>query len=88
MFQHTVKPGSYAWRHLRPPPRRPPPHRINFGVIDDLFDVFEPLEEFEDFSAEDLLNAELTSFEMALLLMDMGLDPCDSSSDEEDLYSQ
>jgi E3 ubiquitin-protein ligase makorin len=86
-FQHTVKPGSYTWRHLRPPPRRPRPHRTNFVAMDDSFDVFEPLEGLEDYNAEDLFNEELTSLEMALLLMDMGFDTCDSSSDEEDFYS-
>ncbi|KAF5469716.1 hypothetical protein F2P56_010284, partial [Juglans regia] len=86
-YKHTVKPGSYTWRHHRPPPRRPPPHRTNFVAMDDLFDVFDPLEGLQDFSAEDLFDEELTSFEMALLLMDMGSDTCDSLSDEEDFYS-
>ena len=67
VFQHKVKPGSYTWRHHRPPPRRS-------GFVDDLFDMFNSME-------------ELTSLEMALLLRDLILDTSDSSSDEEDFYS-
>ncbi|XP_050284845.1 uncharacterized protein LOC126724294 isoform X2 [Quercus robur] len=77
---HKVKPGSYTWRHHRPPPRRS-------GFVDDLFDMFNSIEELT--ASETALDPmeELTSLEMALLLRDLILDTSDSSSDEEDFYS-
>ncbi|KAK4591867.1 hypothetical protein RGQ29_016360 [Quercus rubra] len=84
-YKHKVKPGSYTWRHHRPPPRRPPPRRS--GFVDDLFDMFNSIEELT--ASETALDPmeELTSLEMALLLRDLILDTSDSSSDEEDFYS-
>jgi E3 ubiquitin-protein ligase makorin len=87
VFQHMVKPGSYTWRHLRPPPRRPPPRRSGFVAMEDLFDMFDPIEELTSFETALDPMEELTSLEMALLLRDLILDTSDSSSDEEDLYS-
>ena len=80
VFQQKVKPGSYTWRHDRPPPRRS-------GFVDDLFDMFNSIEELT--ASETALDPmeELTSLEMALLLRDLILDTSDSSSDEEDFYS-
>ncbi|XP_050284854.1 uncharacterized protein LOC126724297 isoform X7 [Quercus robur] len=79
-YKHKVKPVSYTWRHHRPPPRRS-------GFVDDLFDMFNSIEELT--ASETALNPmeELTSLEMALLLRDLILDTSDSSSDEEDFYS-
>ena len=85
VFQHKVKPGSYTWRHHRPPPRRPPPRRS--GFVDDLFDMFNSIEELTDSEIALDPMEELTSLEMALLLRDLILDTSDSSSDEEDFYS-
>ena len=82
VFQHMVKPGSYTWRHLRPPPRR-----SGFVATEDLFDMFDPIEELISFETALDPMEELTSLEMALLLRDLILDTSDSSSDEEDLYS-
>ncbi|KAF3950710.1 hypothetical protein CMV_023566 [Castanea mollissima] len=64
-YKHKVKPGSYTWRHHRPPPRRS-------GFVDDLFDMFNSIEELT--ASETALDPmeELTSLEMALLLRDSG----------------
>ena len=81
VFQHTVKPGSYAWKYHRPPPRR-----SNVIDMDAIFDVFEQLiaeDEMNIFDAEDFENDDLSSMEMALLLMQLDFESSDSSSDEE-----
>lgn len=82
VFQHTVKPGSYVWKYRKLPPRRPTPRRSNVVDMDSIFDVFEHLDEMDDYSPEDLDTEDLNSFEMAFISMHLGF-PSDSSSDEE-----
>ena len=54
--------------------------------MDAIFDVFEQLiaeDEMNIFDAEDFENDDLTSMEMALLLMQLDFESSDSSSDAE-----
>ncbi|KAF3437298.1 hypothetical protein FNV43_RR20051 [Rhamnella rubrinervis] len=81
-YKHTVKPGSYVWKYHKPPPRKPTPRRSNVVDMDSIFDVFEHLEEMDDYSPEDLDTEDLNSFEIAFVLTQLGF-PSDSSSDEE-----
>ena len=78
MFQHMVKPGSYVWKFHRPPPRRPPPRRCETVRMDSLYEMFEHMEELEDYTPGDLD----IPLEVQLLLMQLGLYPSDSSDDE------
>lgn len=73
MFQHTVKPGSYVWKFHRPPPRR-----CDIVRMDSLYEMFDRLEELEDYTPGDLD----IPLEVQLLLMQLGLCPSDSSDDE------
>lgn len=82
MFQHTVKPGSYVWKFHRPPPRRPPARRSDIVEMDALYQMFEHLEELEDYTPGDLDIEGLNPLEMQFLLMQLGFDPSDSSDDE------
>lgn len=82
VFQHTVKPGSYVWKYHKPPPRRHTPRRSNAVDMDSIFDVFEHLEDIDDYNPEDLDIEDLDPFEMAFLLMQLRF-PSNSSSDEE-----
>ena len=90
VFQHKVKPGSYVWKHHRPPPRRPNPRRPN--VLENVFemdafrDMFEHLEEMESYSPEDLDSEDTSPWEMGLLFSLMGFDTSDSSSDDEFIF--
>ncbi|KAM5552282.1 hypothetical protein ABKV19_026915 [Rosa sericea] len=77
-YKHTVKPGSYVWKFHRPPPRRPPPRRSDTVRMDALYEMFEHLEELEDYTPGDLD----IPLEVQLLLMQLGLYPSDSSDDE------
>ncbi|PON81348.1 Cdk-activating kinase assembly factor [Trema orientale] len=85
-YRHTVKPGSYVWKHHRPPPRRPTPRRSNVVEMDALLDMFEHLDEMECYSPEDLDSEDTNPWEMGLLFSLMGFDTSDSSSDEEFIF--
>lgn len=84
MFQHTVKPGSYAWKYHRLPPRRRSNDiemssffddmLENLYAEDDLWDWDDELD-YDDFTIEE----DEEGIEMATLLL-MGLF---SLSDEE-----
>ncbi|KAJ7982201.1 Zinc finger CCCH domain-containing protein 69 [Quillaja saponaria] len=48
-YKHTVKPGSYAWIHHGPPPRRPRlrrsrPGGSNYFDMDDVLDMYSELD--------------------------------------------
>lgn len=97
MFQHTVRPGSYIWKYHRPPPRRPTPRRSDAvdmdpfinrddiidmaGLLEDVMDCYFPDDDL-DFDEDIPLN-NLSHFEMAFMLSQMGFDESDSSSDDE-----
>lgn len=97
-YKHTVRPGSYIWKNHRPPPRKPTPRRSDavdmdpFINRDDINDMAGLLEDDMDcyFPDDDLdfdedinpLN-NLSPFEMAFMLSQMGFDESDSSSDDE-----
>ncbi|XWS77426.1 hypothetical protein CRYUN_Cryun01aG0260700 [Craigia yunnanensis] len=83
-YKHTVKPGSYAWKY-----HGSPPHRSNVMDMDGIFDVFEHLiaeDEMNIFDAEDFENDDLTSMEMAMLLMQLDFESRDSSDEDNCLY--
>ncbi|XWS35499.1 hypothetical protein CRYUN_Cryun20dG0002600 [Craigia yunnanensis] len=80
-YKHMVKPGSYTWKYHRPPPRR-----SSVIDMDAIFNVFGHLiaeDEMNIFDAEDFENDDLSSMEMALLLLQLDFESSDSSSDEE-----
>ncbi|KAF4365533.1 hypothetical protein G4B88_025712 [Cannabis sativa] len=78
-YRHTVKPGSYVWKHHRPPPRRRTPHRSNFVDIDAMLDEMECL-------LDDGLDSEDDStWNMGLMFSLMGFET-DSSSDEDFMF--
>lgn len=85
-FQHTVKPGSYAWKYHRPPPR-PSSSGSNYSDISTFFNMMENIMSegeygpfgFEDSDDDD--DDEMTSTDMMMLLMNLDVD-----SDEEDSY--
>ncbi|KAE8673550.1 Zinc finger family protein isoform 2 [Hibiscus syriacus] len=82
-YKPTVKPGSYAWKYHKPPPRR-----SNVIDMDTIFYAFKHLIEEDGlniFDDEDLEN-DAMSMEMALFLMELDCEPSDSSSDEEDFH--
>lgn len=88
-YKHTVKPGSYAWKYHRPPPRRPSPSSAgsNYSDISTFFNMMENIMSegeygpfgFEDSDDDD--DDEMTSTDMMMLLMNLDVD-----SDEEDSY--
>ncbi|WZZ80799.1 hypothetical protein YC2023_101371 [Brassica napus] len=90
-YKHTVKPGSYAWRHHRPPPRRPrPTPGSNFSEINAFFNMMANVMsegEYGSFGFEDSDDDdnELTSTDMMMLLMNLDMDS-DYDSSNEDSY--
>lgn len=50
--------------------------------MDALYQMFEHLEELEDYTPGDLDIEGLNPLEMQFLLMQLGFDPSDSSDDE------
>lgn len=86
VFQHTVKPGSYAWKYCRPPPRRSTKRRSNALNMDTISDVAAHLEAMVFNSPEDLDIFSLDSVEIAYLLRQLtnsSDSSSESSSDEE-----
>uniref|UniRef100_M4DIQ8 Uncharacterized protein n=1 Tax=Brassica campestris TaxID=3711 RepID=M4DIQ8_BRACM len=88
-YKHTVKPGSYAWRHHRPPPRRPrPTSGSNFSEINAFLNMMGNIMSeggygpfgFEDSDDDD---NELTSTDMMMLLMNLDMDSDDDDSNED-----
>ncbi|KAF2591009.1 hypothetical protein F2Q70_00040348 [Brassica cretica] len=90
-YKHTVKPGSYAWRHHRPPPRRPrPTPGSNLSEINAFFNMMANVMsegEYGSFGFEDSDDDdnELTSTDMMMLLMNLDMDS-DYDSSNEDSY--
>ena len=86
-----MKPGSYAWRHHRPPPRRPrPTPGSNFSEINAFFNMMANVMsegEYGSFGFEDSDDDdnELTSTDMMMLLMNLDMDS-DYDSSNEDSY--
>ncbi|GKU88663.1 hypothetical protein SLEP1_g2900 [Rubroshorea leprosula] len=76
-YKHKVKPGSYAWKHHRPPPRMPSHRRSNdmemFSFFDDMFESLDVEDlwdwddesDYDDFTVED----DEEGIGMALYLM-------------------
>ncbi|KAF8083039.1 hypothetical protein N665_0795s0035 [Sinapis alba] len=86
-YKHTVKPGSYAWKYHRPPPRRPRPSGSNFSDINTFFNMIENIMsegEYGPFGFEDSDDDddELTTTDMMTLLMNLDMDSDDDSSNE------
>lgn len=84
-----MKPGSYAWRHHRPPPRRPrPTSGSNFSEINAFFNMMGNImseREYGPFGFEDSDDDdnELTSTDMMMLLMNLDMDSDDDDSNED-----
>ncbi|XP_057991668.1 E3 ubiquitin-protein ligase makorin-like isoform X2 [Hevea brasiliensis] len=82
-YKHTIKPGSYAWKYHRPPPRRPCSRRTS--VVDNMnafFDLFEHLieeDELDIFDVEDYFDEDYVAF----LLMLMNIGSANTSIDDE-----
>ncbi|VVB06739.1 unnamed protein product [Arabis nemorensis] len=73
-YKHTVKPGSYAWKFHRPPPRRPRPSGSNFSDVDTLVNMIGNIiseGEYGTIGFEDSDDDELTTTDMMMLLMHM-----------------
>ncbi|KAG7623541.1 Zinc finger RING-type [Arabidopsis thaliana x Arabidopsis arenosa] len=84
-YKHTVKPGSYAWKYHRPPPRRPRPSGTNFSDVDTLVNMIGNIiseGEYGPIGFEDTDDDELTTTDMMMLLMHMDIESEDSSNED------
>ncbi|CAG7897548.1 unnamed protein product [Brassica rapa] len=76
-YKHTVKPGSYAWKYHRPPPRRPSPSGSNLSDMDTFFSMMGGIMsegEYDPFAFEDSDDDELTTTDMMMLLMNLDME--------------
>uniref|UniRef100_A0A0D3AKJ0 Uncharacterized protein n=1 Tax=Brassica oleracea var. oleracea TaxID=109376 RepID=A0A0D3AKJ0_BRAOL len=82
-YKHTVKPGSYAWKYHRPPPRRPSPSGSNLSDMDTFFNMMGSIMsegEYDPFGFEDSDDDELTTTDMMMLLLNLDMES------DEDIY--
>ncbi|KAK7243589.1 hypothetical protein RIF29_38394 [Crotalaria pallida] len=85
-YKHTVKPGSYAWIHKRPPPHRRPNNYDMYDVLDMLSDVdLSSGELYSIMSGSEIFN-DMDPFDMMALsdAMGNGSGPCFGPFDIDD----
>ena len=78
-----MKPGSYAWKYHRPPPRRPSPSGSNLSDMDTFFNMMGSIMsegEYDPFGFEDSDDDELTTTDMLMLLLNLDMES------DEDIY--
>lgn len=89
-YKHTVKPGSYTWRHRRPPPQRRQNHFDMHDMLDVLGEVDLSSGEFYSIMRDSDFFEGMDPFEMMALSDSLagGSGPClgpfDSDDDDDD----